>query len=87
MTSLSLDQHPALNCTAEGEGEDLRLWRHSNHNISVAMDSPQGLMVPVVQRVQTKSVLQISDELMALKARGSFCVYLAYTDFIIWKYR
>lgn len=36
---------------------------HANHNIGVAMDTPKGLLVPVIKAVQTKSILDIAIEL------------------------
>lgn len=32
---------------------------HPDHNIGVAMDTPKGLVVPVLKRVQEKSLFQV----------------------------
>ncbi|KAJ3262566.1 hypothetical protein HK103_000095 [Boothiomyces macroporosus] len=45
------------------------LYRHS-HNIGIAMDTPQGLIVPNVKNVQDKSILEIAADLEVLKNKG-----------------
>ena len=42
---------------------------HSNHNIGVAMDTPKGLIVPVIHQVPLKSILDIAVELGELQVR------------------
>jgi len=50
--SLSLKYYPILNATlTESEAS---LTMHAQHNISVAMDTPTGLIVPNVKNVQSK---------------------------------
>ncbi len=66
--SLALLKYPRLNCSVDGEQEVL-LFRAS-HNLSVAMDTPLGLTVPVVHQVQDLSVIQIADELTRLSELG-----------------
>ena len=66
--SLALLKYPRLNCSVDGEREIL-LFRAS-HNLSVAMDTPLGLTVPVVHRVQDLSIVQIADELARLSELG-----------------
>jgi 2-oxoisovalerate dehydrogenase E2 component (dihydrolipoyl transacylase) len=41
------------------------LWK--DHNIGIAMDTPRGLIVPVVRQVQDKSLQDIAQELRRLK--------------------
>ncbi|KAK1786541.1 hypothetical protein P4O66_002990 [Electrophorus voltai] len=42
-----------------------------SHNIGLAMDTPQGLLVPSVKNVQALSVFEIAAELNRLQALGS----------------
>ncbi len=46
---------------------------HSNHNIGLAMDTPKGLLVPVIKQVQLKSILDIAIELGHLQVRHFLC--------------
>ncbi|KAL0200259.1 hypothetical protein M9458_003446, partial [Cirrhinus mrigala] len=43
----------------------------ASHNIGLAMDTPQGLLVPNVKSVQALSVFDIAVELNRLQALGS----------------
>lgn len=43
----------------------------ASHNIGLAMDTPQGLLVPNVKGVQALSVFEIAAELNRLQALGS----------------
>lgn len=63
--SLSLKRHPALNATVNKEATEMVL--HHNHNIGVAMDTPKGLIVPVIERVQDKSIFEIASDLAKLQ--------------------
>ncbi|KAK2755934.1 hypothetical protein FQN54_005730 [Arachnomyces sp. PD_36] len=69
--SLSLDQYPLLNSrvdtTSDPNGKPQIIMR-SNHNIGVAMDTPQGLLVPNIKNVGARSVLDIASELQRLSA-------------------
>lgn len=62
-----LADHPRINATFLG-----RSWRpNTSANIAVAMDTPHGMVSPVLHDCQTKSLQQIADELteLATKAR------------------
>ena len=48
--SLALHQYPVLNSTVDSECTAITY--HADHNVGVAMDTPQGLIVPNVKRVQ-----------------------------------
>jgi len=65
--SLSLRRHPTLNATVNKEATEMIL--HHNHNIGIAMDTPKGLIVPVIERVQDKSIFEIANDLVKLQVR------------------
>lgn len=62
--SLALEDFPLLNARVEagGEGEAPKLIMREKHNIGVAMDTPQGLLVPNIKNVGEKSILDIAVE-------------------------
>lgn len=64
--SLSLKQYPSLNATVNKEATEMIF--HHNHNIGIAMDTPKGLIVPVIERVQDKSIFEIAADLAQLQA-------------------
>ncbi|MBP1742841.1 MAG: Dihydrolipoyllysine-residue acetyltransferase [Deltaproteobacteria bacterium] len=65
-----LVEHPYLNATLDDESEEVILKKY--YNIGVAMDTPEGLMVPVVKNAKDKSIFQLAEELtqLAEKARN-----------------
>ncbi|KAK2611063.1 hypothetical protein N8I77_004441 [Diaporthe amygdali] len=68
--SIALQQYPILNARvdASSAAEKPALVYRSQHNIGVAMDTPQGLLVPVVKNVAAHSILTIAAELARLQA-------------------
>ena len=66
--SLALQQFPALNATVNADVTEV--IQHANHNIGVAMDTPTGLVVPVLRAVQNKSIFEIAQELSSLQERA-----------------
>ncbi|XP_051557516.1 lipoamide acyltransferase component of branched-chain alpha-keto acid dehydrogenase complex, mitochondrial-like isoform X2 [Myxocyprinus asiaticus] len=67
--SLGLLQFPVLNASVD-EGCQSITYKAS-HNIGLAMDTPQGLLVPNVKSVQSLSVFDIAEEINRLQALGS----------------
>ncbi|XP_058063250.1 lipoamide acyltransferase component of branched-chain alpha-keto acid dehydrogenase complex, mitochondrial [Anopheles bellator] len=67
--SVALRQFPILNSSYVESSESIVYKAY--HNISVAMQTPQGLVVPNVKNVEQKSVLQIATELNVLQERGA----------------
>lgn len=72
--SMALYKYPILNARVEatdvnGNGKPALVLR-SQHNIGVAMDTPQGLLVPVIKNVGSLNVLGIAAELGRLQALG-----------------
>lgn len=64
-TSLALVKFPMLNATVTSDVTEMIY--HGQHNIGVAMDTPKGLIVPVIKGVQSKSVVDIAIELSQLQ--------------------
>lgn len=70
--SIALQQYPILNArvdvpSSSSAGEKPALVYRSQHNIGVAMDTPQGLLVPVIKDVAAHSILTIAAELLRLQ--------------------
>lgn len=64
-TSMALGKYPLLNASFDAEANRIMLW--ADHNIGIAMDTPRGLIVPVIKQVQNKSLAEIVSELQRLK--------------------
>ncbi|CAK7211198.1 hypothetical protein SBRCBS47491_001032 [Sporothrix bragantina] len=68
--SMALHQYPVLNARvevpADNAGKPNLIYR-SQHNIGVAMDTPIGLIVPVIKNVNARSVMSIASELVRLQ--------------------
>lgn len=65
--ALALREFPVLNASVDGEKEEMIL-RH-RVNIGVAVDAPDGLIVPVIDDADVKDVVRIGDELRQLAAQ------------------
>ena len=66
-TSLALAAYPQVNASVADDESSMTY--HVDHNIAIAMDTPRGLLVPNVKRVQEKSLLEIAADLNELQAR------------------
>ncbi|XP_063532168.1 lipoamide acyltransferase component of branched-chain alpha-keto acid dehydrogenase complex, mitochondrial [Cydia strobilella] len=66
--SLSLTEYPVLNSSPDSACETLTY--KASHNIGLGMDTPNGLVVPVIKNVQNKSILEIARELNVLQEKG-----------------
>lgn len=62
----SLRQHPEVNSSLAGESLVLKDYVH----IGVAVDTPDGLVVPVLRDVDRKGILELSHELADVSARA-----------------
>jgi 2-oxoisovalerate dehydrogenase E2 component (dihydrolipoyl transacylase) len=71
--SLSMDRYPILNARVDTEPETGKpiLFHRSHHNIGVAMDTPVGLLVPVIKNVSSLTILDIAAELTRLQSLAS----------------
>ncbi|XP_029943116.1 lipoamide acyltransferase component of branched-chain alpha-keto acid dehydrogenase complex, mitochondrial [Salarias fasciatus] len=67
--SLSLLQFPVLNASLDESCQNITY--KASHNIGVAMDTSQGLLVPNVKGVQRLSLLDVARELNRLQALGA----------------
>ncbi|CAH0017176.1 unnamed protein product [Clonostachys rhizophaga] len=67
--SLALYQFPSLNARVDVDQKTNKpaLVHRSLHNIGVAMDTPQGLIVPVIKNVGALNILSIAEELQRLQ--------------------
>ncbi len=70
--SMALYQYPTLNAWVDvpddGPAARPALVLRSQHNVGVAMDTPAGLVVPVVKNVNSRNILSIAAELVRLQA-------------------
>jgi 2-oxoisovalerate dehydrogenase E2 component (dihydrolipoyl transacylase) len=64
--SKALEAYPWLNASFDDEKYEATLWK--DHNIGIAMDTPRGLIVPVIKECQNKSLPELAEELKHLKA-------------------
>ncbi|KAL6717935.1 hypothetical protein ACLMJK_004020 [Lecanora helva] len=68
--SLALEDFPLMNARVEAgsNGDPTKLIMREKHNIGIAMDTPQGLLVPNIKNVSSKSILDIASECSRLQA-------------------
>ncbi len=64
----ALQQFPDFNASLDASGENLVLKKY--FHIGVAVDTPDGLMVPVLRDVDKKSIAQLAKELGEISARA-----------------
>jgi 2-oxoisovalerate dehydrogenase E2 component (dihydrolipoyl transacylase) len=70
--SISLSQYPLLNAridTTTNSSKPQLIYR-DNHDIGIAMDTPAGLLVPVVKNVAALSIAEIAHEIKRLSELG-----------------
>ena len=67
--SMSLHKYPILNARVDVDSHSSKpiLAMRSQHNIGVAMDTPTGLIVPVIKNVSSLNILDIALELTRLQ--------------------
>lgn len=64
----ALEQMPRFNSSLSEEGQKLTLKKYIN--VGVAVDTPNGLVVPVFKDVNKKSITELSRELMAISKKA-----------------
>ena len=66
-STVALKQFPEFNASLAPE-EDALILKHY-YNIGVAVDTPDGLVVPVIKEVDRKRILELSQELSTVSQR------------------
>jgi pyruvate dehydrogenase E2 component (dihydrolipoamide acetyltransferase) len=64
----ALQQFPEFNASLDASGENLVLKKY--FHIGVAVDTPNGLMVPVLRDVDKKGIIQLAKELGEISAKA-----------------
>jgi pyruvate dehydrogenase E2 component (dihydrolipoamide acetyltransferase) len=64
---VALKQHPGFNASLSADGESLVLKQY--FHIGVAVDTPNGLVVPVIRDVDKKGLMELARELGEVSAR------------------
>ncbi|KAF2078358.1 hypothetical protein CYY_000342 [Polysphondylium violaceum] len=67
--SLALSRYPVLNSSISQSQTEIIYKNY--HNIGVAIDTPQGLLVPNIKNVESKSIFEIAQELNRLQKEGA----------------
>src|SRR5660398_110650 len=67
--TVALKQHPYLNASLDPKKNEIVLKRY--YNIGIAVDTPEGLMVPVIKNADHKSIMELAQvsEKLAQEAR------------------
>jgi len=64
----ALREHPLLNATLDDEHEEIIVKKY--YNIGVAVDTPDGLIVPVVKNADHKSIVELAREIEDLAGKA-----------------
>lgn len=64
----ALQEFPYLNSSLDDEKQEIIL--KGDYNIGIAVDTPNGLMVPVIKNADQKSIWQIAEEIEVLSERA-----------------
>lgn len=64
----SLKKYPRFNASLDADGETLVLKKY--YNIGIAVDTPDGLMVPVLRNCERKGIMELAAELAEVSARA-----------------
>ncbi|EPB82009.1 hypothetical protein HMPREF1544_11251 [Mucor circinelloides 1006PhL] len=71
--SIALHHYPLMNAKLSGDLNDvnsINITYRPSHNIGIAMDTPQGLVVPNIKNVQDKTIFEIASEIHRLSELG-----------------
>ena len=64
----SLKKYPRFNASLDADGETLVLKKY--YNIGIAVDTPDGLVVPVIRNCERKGIMELAAELAEVSARA-----------------
>ncbi len=64
----ALSEHPYLNASLDDEHEEIVLKKY--FNIGIAVDTPDGLMVPVIKDAEKKTILELAEDLQNLSVKA-----------------
>ena len=67
-TAIALTEYPQLNAELDEEAGVIKEKQYVN--LGIAVDTPNGLMVPVIKDAHLKNILQLSADLMDIAARA-----------------
>ena len=66
--TLSLEAYPIFNASFDEQTEEI-VYKH-DINVGIAVDTPEGLMVPNIKRANTKGILTLASELENLSQKA-----------------
>ncbi|WP_026693166.1 dihydrolipoamide acetyltransferase family protein [Peribacillus kribbensis] len=66
--SVCLKEYPVFNAMLDEKQEEIRLLKE--HHIGIAVDAPEGLIVPVIRNVEQKNIKTIQKEMKNLTERA-----------------
>ena len=64
----ALAEHPLLNASVDEEREEIIIKKY--YNMGIAVDTPDGLMVPVIKDVDKKTILDLAKEIQDLSQKA-----------------
>ena len=64
----ALAEHPLLNASVDEGREEIIIKKY--YNIGVAVDTPDGLMVPVIKNADKKTILELASEIQGLSVKA-----------------
>lgn len=64
----ALVEHPLFNASVDEEKEEIIIKKY--YHMGVAVDTPEGLMVPVIKDVDKKTILALAEEIQNLSERA-----------------
>lgn len=67
-TAATLKEHPSFNASLDASGENLVCKRY--YHLGIAVDTPEGLVVPVLRDVDRKGIWELAGELSTLSQRA-----------------